>query len=129
MFQASTFNGSVENGIFKRLGHHGCTRAKNIMSTRSTSGFEWSVKLISSGSSCFEVGIASIFKLEDFASMHAVFNYDETAILYSADGGHTRIFSRKNKVHSNLPQHKTGDVIRFKFQPLTKKLIIELVRF
>ena len=118
------------NGIFKRLGELGATRATNIMSTRSTSGFEWSVKLNCSGSSCFEVGIASIFKLEDFASMHAVFNYDKTAILYSVDGSaETRIFSRKNKVHSNLPQHKIGDVIRFKFQPLTKKLIIELVRF
>ena len=99
------------------------------MSTQSTSGFEWSVKLIGSSRSYFDVGIASIFKLEDAA----IRNYDETAILYSTCDENNRfipvIRSGKNTVHSNLPKFKTGDVIRFRFQPLMKKLIIELVRF
>ena len=32
-----------------------------------------------------------------------------------------------NTVHSNLMEHKNGDVIRFRFQPRTKKLLIDLV--
>ena len=93
------------------------------MSTQSTSGFEWSVKLISSGSTGFYIGIASIFKLEEAA----IRDYDEAAILYRSDSA--EITSRKNTIHSSLPVLKTGDVIRFRFQPLIKKLIIELVRF
>ena len=106
------------------MGFSGCTRATNIMSTQSTSGFEWSVKLIIGGSPYFDVGIASIFKLEDADYIR---NYDETAILYCC--GPATIISGKNAVHSSLPGLKTGDVIRFRFQPLIKKLIIELVRF
>ena len=115
----------MADGIFKRLGSCGCTRATNIMSTQSTSGFEWSVKLIISGSPIFEVGIASHLKLEK----DAVLFYDKNAILYCCLNGSSFISSRKNAKHSNLPQFKTGDVIRFRFQPLIKKLIIELVRF
>ena len=111
----------MTNGIFKRSNVCGATRATNIMSTQSTSDFEWSVKLICGGNSYFDVGIASIFKLENAA----IDNYDETAIFYCSK---STIRSRKNTVHSNLPQLTTGDVIRFRFQPQTKNLIIELVR-
>ena len=114
----------MTNGIFKRSGKFGATRATNIMSTQSSSDFEWSVKLICSDNSYFDVGIASIFKLENAA----IENYDETAILYCSNNSSSIIMSRKNTIHSNLPQYTTGDVIRFRFQPQTKKLIIELVR-
>ena len=116
----------MTNGIFKPSGGYGATRATNIMSTQSTSDFEWSVKLIGSGRMYFDVGIASMFKLEKAF----IANYDETAILYQRSyGGSPKIISRKNTtVHSNLPQLTTGDVIRFRFQPQAKNLIIELVR-
>ena len=91
------------------------------MSTQSTSDFEWSVKLICSGTSHFDVGIASIFRFENAW----IQNYDETAILYISNL--PKIISRKNTVHSNLPQLTTGDVVRFRFQPQAKKLVIELV--
>ena len=32
-----------------------------------------------------------------------------------------------NTIHDNLTDHKNGDVIRFTFQPRTKKLLIDLV--
>ena len=111
----------MTSGIFKRSGELGATRATNIMSTQSTSDFEWSVKLICTGPTSFDVGIASIFKMENAA----IKDYDETAILYRSAA---QIISRKNTVHSNLPQYTTGDVIRFRFQPQIKNLIIELVR-
>ena len=118
----------MTNGIFKRSGSCGATRATNIMSSQSTSDFEWSVKLICSGFPFFDVGIASIFKLRN----STIAGYDETAILYRSYitqfAGSSNIMSRKNQVHSNLPQLTTGDVIRFRFQPKKKKLIIELVR-
>ena len=99
------------------------------MSTKSTSGFEWSVKLIIGDIPYFDVGIASIFKLGE----GAIRNYDETAILcssdYSLDANVPIIRIGKNIVDSSLTRFKTGDVIRFRFQPLIKKLIIELVRF
>ena len=63
----------MTNGIFKRSGDYAATRETNIMSTQSTSDFEWSVKLIYSGSTWFFVGIASIFKLENAF----IENYDE----------------------------------------------------
>ena len=112
----------MTNGIFKRSGSYGSTRATNIMSTRSTSDFEWSVKLICSDFYGFYVGIASIFKLEN----EYIQEYDETAILYYSFL--STIKSRKNTIHSNLPKLTTGDIIRFRFQPQTKNLIIELVR-
>ena len=115
----------MTDGIFKRLGRGGFTRAMNIMSTQSTCGFEWSVKIISGDIPCFAVGIASHLELKN----EAIINYDETAILYCCNGDSSWIISRGNTVHSNLPLFKTGDVIRFRFQPPIKKLIIELVRF
>ena len=39
-----------------------------------------------------------------------------------------RINVGKKSIHSNLTEHKTGDVIRFRFQPQTKKLLIYLIR-
>ena len=32
-----------------------------------------------------------------------------------------------NTIHDNPTEHKNGDVIRFRFQPRTKKLLIDLV--
>ena len=120
----------MTNGIFKRTGGFGATRATNIMSTQSTSDFEWSVKLICKGFPGFYVGIASIFKLENAY----IENYDETAILYFSkytsfiNYRFPKIISRKKTVYSNLPSLFNGDVIRFRFQPQAKKLIIKLVR-
>ena len=90
------------------------------MSTQSAMGFEWSVKLIGDKSFC--VGIAS--KLSAGTSIGTT---DRNAILYSSniDSPFIRI-GKDSIIHSNLPKQKTGDVIHFKFQPLTKKLIIEL---
>ena len=110
----------MTNGIFKRLGKLAYARAADVMSTQSTTGFEWSVKLL--GNSSFRVGIATQFKGDEM-DLHL---YDENAIFYCSSS--FTISIGKNKIHSNLPEHKDGDVVRFRFQPHAKKLIIDLVR-
>ena len=90
------------------------------MSTKSDIGFEWSIKLI--GTDSFSVGVASMLKPND----SKIYWYDKNAILYSTYFNDIRV-GRKT-MHSNLTSHKNGDVIRFRFQPKRKKLLIDLVR-
>ena len=91
------------------------------MSTKSATGFEWSVKLF--GASYFNVGIASHLKEEgDFIS-----EYDQNAILYcSWLETSSCIKLGTNVIHSNLAKLKNEDVIRFRFKPHAKKLVINL---
>ena len=111
----------MTNGIFKSLNlglSH--ARAQNVMSTQSTIGFEWSVKLI--GSDDFSVGIASKIEKKE----RTICSYDSNSVIYSTFDSDIRVGSKP--LHSNLTEHKDGDVIRFRFQPQTKKLLIDLVR-
>ena len=102
----------MKNGIFKPLGYHGYARAADVMSTKSGIGFEWSIKL--NGTSTFCVGIASQLKPE----AAQIISYDQNSILYCTWALPTPdIGVGINSIHSNLPKHKTGDVIRFRFQP------------
>lgn len=109
----------MTNGIFRPSTIFAYARASWEMSTKSDIGFEWSIKLIGTGS--FSVGVASQLLQEktylDF--------YDQNAILYSTNG---YICVGIKTMHSNLTSHKNGDVIRFRFQPQSKKLLIDLVR-
>ena len=105
--------------MFKAIGRFSFARAPDVMHTRSDIDFEWSVKLIGAGS--FYVGIATQLKLES----SIIYEYDQNSILYSTNYKDIRVGS--NTVHSNLMEHKNGDVIRFRFQPRTKKLLIDLV--
>ena len=124
----------MTNGIFKSYPIWiASARATNIkfiyelfMSTQSAFCFEWSVKCIG----CryrFCVGIASQLKreIED-----VIINYDQNAIMVSVGYyiGSPRITRGNNTIHSNLTKHKTGDIIRFRFDPHAKKLLIDSVR-
>ena len=119
-FLASTFRASVTDGIFKKEGSRCYARATEIMSIQSSTGFEWTIKLMKD---YIHIGIASQFKPEKL-----IFNYDPTAISYTAwnNGGNIRLGSRT--IHEDLPGAKTGDIIRFQFQPERKKLVIHSVR-
>ena len=110
----------MTNGIFKRLGKLAHARAADVMSTRSATAFEWSVKLI--GSRNFRVGISSLLKAMEVNISH----YDQNAIFYSSWSGTIEIGT--NTVYSNLARQENEDVIRFRFQPNAKKLVIDLVR-
>ena len=113
----------MTNGIFKSLLNYGHARATNVMSTQSPTDFEWSVKLV--GGWNFSVGIASQLKRDS----QFIQRYDQNAILYrSYEGPLPDIKIGSRVIHSNVTKHKTGDVIRFRFQPHAKKLIIDLVR-
>ena len=119
----------MTNGIFKSLNlglSH--ARAQNVMSTQSTIGFEWSVKLIGSGTgSYFYVGITSMIKPQrDPMIKSPISSYDPNSVLYSTFKRDICVGSKK--LHSNLTEYKDGDLIRFRFQPETKKLLIDLVR-
>ena len=92
------------------------------MSTHSETDFEWSVKLI--GDRDFVVGIASQLKRES----SWILEYDQNAILYCSNGDSSVIFIGSNVIHRNLPQQKYGDVIKFRFEPQRKKIVIDLVR-
>ena len=95
------------------------------MSTRSPTDFEWSLKLI--GGSCFCVGIASELHREDEYD-RAIDEYDSNAILYFCNTQcESEISIGIASVHSDLKEYESGDVIRFRFQPQTKKLLIDLV--
>ena len=108
--------------MFKSSDDYGFARAKNVMSTRSPTDFEWSLKLI--GGSCFCVGIASELNRDG----SDIDEYDSNAILYFCS---TRCESEISigiaSVHSDLKEYESGDVIRFRFQPQIKKLLIDLV--
>ena len=116
----------MRNGIFKCTSSVAFARATEIMFTQSTSTFEWSVKLIETSAFGFRVGIASQFQRND----NMIFDYDDNAIFYyNVCNTHVPIIKvGKYTIHSNLTKHKSGDVIKFRFQPDAKKLFIEIVR-
>ena len=111
----------MTDGIFKRLDIYAYARASNIMSTQSATDFEWSVKCFGVH---FRVGIASQLKTEN----SLIYDYDPNSILYYTNEGSPVIRVGSTVIHSNVPKRNTGDVIRFRFQPQTKKLFIDLVR-
>ena len=113
----------MTNGVFKPSDFGAFTRAINVMSTKSATDFEWSLKLV--GTANINVGIASqlIEKKKD------IFDYDQNAILYTTPAAsNSNIKSGSKIIHSSLMKYKTGDIIRFRFQPHEKKLVIDLVR-
>jgi len=112
---ASVWGGSVTNNVFKRSNWYAYARASDVMSTQSSTNFEWSVKFIGKW---FHVGIASQLK----PSKDYIFNYDQDSILYTG----RRIRMGSNTMHENVTT--TGDIIHFKFEPSRKKLVIDLVR-
>ena len=119
----------MTNGIFKSSGSYGHTRAINIMSTQSLVDFEWSVKLV--GGPEFDVGVASQLKRDSSETM-IIGDNDENSILYRSEP-HTDeelpdICIGSNVIHTVATRHKIGDIIRFRFQPHAKKLLIDLVR-
>ena len=113
----------MTNDIVKSLRDYGYARATSIMSTQSPTDFEWSVKL--NGGCNFSVGIASELKREN----QYIEEYDQNAILYrSYRGALPDIKTGSDAIYDNVMKHKTGDVIRFRFQSKAKKLLIDLVR-
>ena len=117
---------SVGDDIFRSSDYCGFARAANVMSTKSPTDFEWSVKIIADGGFC--VGIASELQRKDHRVR--IDEYDENAILYGGYTGYNmEIVHGFESIHEDLKAHESGDIIRFRFQPKRKKLLIELVSF
>ena len=120
-FLASVYHGSVTNNVFKTSEWYAHARASDVMSTQSSTNFEWSVKLIDNYHiPYFYVGIASQLKPKH----QFISNYDQDSIIYS-DRQET-IKMGSSTMHENVA--RTGDIIHFKFEPSRKKLVIDLVR-
>jgi len=113
---ASVYDGSVTNNVFKPSDYCAYARASDVMSTQSSTNFEWTVKLIGRGD--FIVGIASQLK----PTNKFIFGYDQDSILYFDNW--RRIQMGRNKIHENV--FRSGDIIHFKFEPSRKKLVIDL---
>ena len=111
----------MTNGVFQRINKFGFARAGDLMSTKSTADFEWCVKLMQTMH--FNVGIASKHKRES----SSICDYDQNAVLFSAHNV-SKVKIGSKTIHSNLLSAKPEDVIRFRFQPEQKKLVINLVR-
>ena len=112
----------MTNGTFKSSGKFGYARVTTVMSTQSPIDFEWSIKLVGGW---FCVGITSQLKREN----KYIEEYDENAIIYRSYEGHK--FKPDIKIGSNIiyrDVQESGSVIRFRFQPHAKKLLIDLVR-
>ena len=115
-FLASVWRGSVTNNVFKPSNWNAYARASDVMSTQSSTNFEWSVQLIGDG---FYVGIASQLKpIKDYID-----DYDQDSILYTDEDKTIKMGS--STMHENVAR---GDIIHFKFEPSRKKLVIDLVR-
>ena len=113
------YNASVTNGIFKRINTLAYAQAADLMSTKSAADFVWCVKLL--GSADFNVGITSRYT----GIPPNIFGYDENAVLFSYNNGMPKIIIGSDTIYSNVT---VGDVIRFRFRPEQKKLVINLVR-
>ena len=107
--------------LFQRVDEYAHGRAETVMSTGSSTTFEWAVTL--SGVRFF-AGIASQLRPE----CGNVYNYDKNAVLYYVDHETSLIRAGSRIIHSNLRKYKCGDIIRFRFQPQRKKLAIDAVR-
>ena len=116
----------MTGGVFKRNGDFAYARAAEEMSTKSETDFEWSVKIYDY--CCFAIGIASKLKRAN----EWIEDYDQNAILLSFDSDSQCILEgsiEDQKSHANIKHNPmSGDVIRFRFEPQRKKLVIDLVR-
>ena len=100
-------------------------RAIDVMSTQSTTDFEWSVRLCNAAfGQCIalQLGIAS----QLIPQQESIRAYDQNAIMYHSWGVQS-ITKGEIEIHKDrVPTYKLGDVIRFAFQPQRKKLVIDL---
>ena len=83
--------------------------------------YEWSVELI--GSRHFFVGIATRL----VAECRSIDTYDPYAVLFYSNGDNPIISIGDRTIHSGLSPQKTGDIIRFTFNPVAKKLEIDIM--
>ena len=118
---ANNCNAAVTNGIFKRLGSWAYARSTETMSIESGDHYEWSVELI--GSQYFYVGIAT--RLDNGCS--SIQSNDPNAILFNSNRNDPIIFIGTRTIHSGLRPQQTGDIIRFAFNPVAKKLEIDIM--
>ena len=121
MFLATAYNAIVESGSFKATNQCAFTRVMDIMNTKSSKTFRWSVRLI--GDSWVYTGIAS--KLEQRRAW--IEDYDENSIIFYPYM--SKICKGTKESPSNITNVKSGDEIHFRFQPKFKKFSVSLVSF
>ena len=110
---------------FKTTEELGVSRVMDIMNTKSSQNFRWSIRL--TGNGWIYIGIASkLERMNDYIE-----NYDRNSILFCPLN--RKIYkgsSRTNKLSDTITcTAKNGDEIHFRFQPKLKKFSISLVSY
>ena len=110
----------MEGGIFKPTKDWAFARGIDIMNSKSSKTFRWSVRLTDNGG--FFTGIASKLK----GSNAWIDGYDKNSILFSLF--ESKIYKGLSKSFpSNITNVKSGDEVHFRFQPKLKKFSITFV--
>ena len=109
----------MEGGHFKTTGDNGYARATEVMNSKCSNNFRWSI-LLRTKKIPIWIGIASKLQHTD----DTINSYDKNAILCLPTVG--SIFHRETIAGTNL-KLKSGDAIHFIFQSKLKKFSIILV--
>ena len=119
---ATAYKATVEGGIFKPTEVYAFARGLDIMNSKSSKTFRWSVRLLTC-INWFSIGIAS--KLERGNAW--IHDYDRNSIFF--DPYDEKIYNGMGKnFPSNITNVKPGDEIHFRFEPKLKKFTISFVR-
>ena len=118
IFLATIFDATVEGGSFKTTKDNGFVRAMEIMNSKSSNEFRWSVKI--TDDAWIAIGIAS--KLNQ---KNEVYVSDENSIMIHPYAG--SIWAGNRISHGGLTVTRSGAECHFKFQPKMKKLVITFV--
>ena len=110
----------MEGGSFKTTANRGFARAMEIMNSKSSNDFCWSVRI--TDDQCTAIGIATKLKQIN----EPIYNkQDENSIIFYPC--HGNIWAGQTVLHEGISKTKSGAEYHFRFQPKTKKLLISFV--
>ena len=119
-FLATLFHALVEGASFKSTADRGFVRAMEIMNSKSSNDFRWSIRI--TDDPWIGIGIASKLKR---TKDQAIYTTDENSIIFFPWIGN--IWTGNRILHEEICKTKSGAECHFKFQPKMKKLLISFV--
>ena len=118
-FLVTAFFATVEGGVFKATEARGYARATEIMNSKSTHDYRWSIRII--GQESIYIGIASKLK----RTQDWILYYDENSLTYAPLGGY--VWKANTVIEHKFIKADSGDEVHFRFQPKLKKFSISFV--
>ena len=110
---------TVEGGDFKATEDQGYARATEIMNSKSTHDYRWSIRII--GDESIYIGIASKLK----RTHDWILYYDENSLTYAPLDRY--VWKADTVITHNFIKAKSGDEVHFTFQPKLQKFSISFV--